>query len=431
MIFAIKRIIVLIVVLSLVQGLVACNDTELSSGHDSLTDTVIESESETNTESGTKIESESSESEAISAGSDTAEDSETSSTETHTNTESETETMTEKYEQTKTLNGVPIENYEIICQNETYGALRAAEYLSDKILEISGHKIKINLNSNFGDNVIVINDVDDTKGEFFVESAGSWIAIGGSGITGPYKAAQCLIAAMEGHADVEIDSVTSPIATLDGCLELIEGGKISIGFIGDSVTYGHGPVTPWPTYFIESMQKAYPDTTFRYENVAVSGKKSTWAAENIKKLLLKKKLADIVFIAIGTNDKYQQGSLDPVLGDQTKANYISMIEQIKDVNPDAQIVFVLCTRDYEMKGIEGVGGEVSPFIDAMLEVSDEYGMPIIDPMSALYDECAEHSPDSVMGEGWRYYMQDEVHPNERGQELYGDVVYEYIKRALK
>jgi lysophospholipase L1-like esterase len=295
----------------------------------------------------------------------------------------------------------------------------------------NGGIMKGKLNSDIGDNVILIKDADNQKGEFFIESAGSWITLGGSGINGPYKAAQYLIDTIDGHADAEIDSVKAPLVTLEGSLDLIKEGRINIGFIGDSVTFGHGPVTPWPTYFIESMQKAYPDAEFRYENVAVSGKKSTWAAENIKKLLLKKKLADIVFVAIGTNDKYQQGALSPVLGEQTKANYVSIIDQIKDANPNAQIVFVLCSRDYEMKGIVGVGGEVSPYIDAMLEVSDEYGIPIIDPMSALYDACEEYAPGNAMGNGWRYYMQDEVHPNAEGQHLYADVVFKHIKAALQ
>lgn len=414
---------------SFVIGMVACDKVDPEAGYSS--------DTESTTASGIT------DTEGATLGRDTEESSieneskESSQTETvvesDTNPESETTTETETtvYEPLATINGVSVSEYRIVCESEHYGLAWAAERLAEGIYEFSGVKPDIEYGTTTIEKTFIIKGYDPTKGEYFVESYGDTVFMGGSGINGPQLAVTALLRMIEGKATVELEDVEAPSLVLDDLKEQMGEGKVSVGFIGDSVTFGHGSVTPWPTYFMESLQDAYPDVEFRYENVAVSGKKSTWAAENVKKLLLKKKLADVVFVAIGTNDKYKQGALEPVLGDQSKENYISVIEQIREVNPKSQIIFVLCSRDYEMKGIVGEGGEISPYIDAMLEVSCEYGVPIIDPMSALYVACEEYAPDSVMNQGWRHYMQDEVHPNEAGQRLYAETVFEHFKSALR
>ena len=70
-------------------------------------------------------------------------------------------------------------------------------------------------------------------------------------------------------------------------------------------------------------------------------------------------------------------------------------------------------------------------MSAMIDISLKYGIGIIDPMTTLYEACEEHAPDAAMSEGWKNYMQDEVHPNKLGQELYGKVVFAYVETSLK
>jgi lysophospholipase L1-like esterase len=77
------------------------------------------------------------------------------------------------------------------------------------------------------------------------------------------------------------------------------------------------------------------------------------------------------------------------------------------------------------------GGSISPYMMAMIDIAREYGFGIIDPMTTLYEAGDEQSPGNATGSGWKYYMQDEVHPNELGQQLYGKAVYSYIASALK
>ncbi len=144
---------------------------------------------------------------------------------------------------------------------------------------------------------------------------------------------------------------------------------------------------------------------------------------------MKKKYTDLIFISIGTNDRFHA-----LTEADTRNAYVSMIEQIKESAPDCDIVFVLCARDFELRSLEGMtDGEISPFIHMMLEVADEYGLSVIDPMSALYDACTEAAPSGIIypgGVGWSIYMQDEVHPNAEGQKLYGRVVFAHFMSAL-
>ncbi len=65
---------------------------------------------------------------------------------------------------------------------------------------------------------------------------------------------------------------------------------------------------------------------------------------NIKSLLLDNGFNDLVFLSHGTNDKYHG-----VTYEDTYNNYVSMINQIRASNPNSDIVFVVCGRDFEQK----------------------------------------------------------------------------------
>ena len=100
----IKRFISLGIVCLLIAGTVACDKAEETETKE-VTSDVASAES---------VVTESLDSKPVTDGSSME-----SSNETHTVTETGTATETEKYEQIQTLNGVPIEDYEIVCQSES------------------------------------------------------------------------------------------------------------------------------------------------------------------------------------------------------------------------------------------------------------------------------------------------------------------------
>lgn len=330
----------------------------------------------------------------------------------------------------KSINNFPISDYKIEVEGTGYGAQYAKTILIRDIYALSD--ILLTDNEDTSTKTILIKNSDTfsngqiSGGEYFFEIDDDKITIGGSGMYGPIKAVDAFIEAISGKADATVESTTDSILKLNNVKAKLENGEaLNVGFIGDSVTYGHGPVTPWPTYFEYLVKNKY--TTIKTSNVAVAGTTSKWGNENIKSLLLDSGFNDLVFLSHGTNDKYYN-----VTYQDTYDNYISMIEQIRSSNPESDIVFVVCSRDFEQKGIIGIsGGSISPYMMAMIDVAREYGIGIIDPMTTLYEAGEEHSSGNATVDGWKYYMQDEVHPNELGQELYGEVVYQYVAKALE
>ncbi len=338
----------------------------------------------------------------------------------------------------KTINGTAVSEYTVVYESADHSSKAAARELVNQMFVLSGRKPTLGSQGSAGAKTICIKMSDQysagrvSVGEYFFEISGNNIVIGGSGAAGIEAALNAFVEILKEGTDVTVISRTKNIAALENTKAKLEDGSLKVGFIGDSVTFGHGPVTPWPTYFGEQLSAEYASADISYKNVAVAGMKSTWAEENIKELLLDTGYTDLIFIAIGTNDQFQIGDSAPLTYEQTYANYVSMIEQIYDVNPDCDIVLVMCTRDFEAKGLVGTSdGSVSPFMRAMLDVAEEYGISVIEPMTVLYEACLEYSPADPWGEGWKHYMQDEVHPNAIGQELYGDVVFQYVLSAIK
>ena len=328
------------------------------------------------------------------------------------------------------LNGVSLSKYKIVGETEDYGTKLAVEELNEGIRELTGGvELKCEYRAKAGRKVIYIANSPSDVGTYSVKAEGNTITISGPGVNGRRLAVRELLSMLEGKDEVTVDSVEKAMFELPKTAEKIAEGQISIGFIGDSITTEESATyDPWPMFVMEKLEEAYPDTKFKSRNVAKHGEHTAWGNENIGKLLLETGYNDLIFIALGTNDQYKE-----VTGEQTKENYISMIDQIRKHNPDAEIVFVMVGRNFELSGIEGKeDGKISDFMAHMLTLSDEYDIPIIEPMSALYDACVEYAgEEKAMDEGWKYYVTDDVHPFGHGQELYGDVVWTHIEAALK
>lgn len=328
------------------------------------------------------------------------------------------------------LNGVSLSKYKIVGETEDYGTKLAVEELSKGIKELTdGIEPKCKYGAKLGNKVIYIANSPSDVGTYSIEANGNTITLSGPGVNGRRLAVRELLSMLDNEENVTVKSVKKAMFQLPQAAKKIAKGKLSIGFIGDSITTEAGVnCDPWPIFLMKELEKTYPDTTFETLNEAMHGRTTVWGAENIGELLLESGYHDLVFIALGTNDVHEE-----VTGKQTKESYISMIHQIYAKNPDAEIMFVMLGRDYELAGIEGQeSGEISDFMTQMLAVSDEYDIPLVDPMSALYDACVEYAgKEKAMDTGWKHYIVDYAHPFEQGQELYGKVVWEYMKEALK
>ena len=330
------------------------------------------------------------------------------------------------------LNGVPLSKYRIVGETEDYGTKLAVEELSEGIEKLTnGKKPKCKYGAKEGKKTIYIANSPSDVGTYSIEGNGDTIILSGPGILGRRNAVRELLSMLEGKEEVTVNAVEKAMFTLPKTVERIMEGKISIGVIGDSVTNGGG-IAPWPFIMMQQLEKAYPYASFDVANEAISGRTTVWGAENIGGLLLESGYNDLVFISLGGNDPRSEEI--KVTSQQTRESYVSMIKQVYESNPEAEIVFVMIGFDEDLCGIEGLeGGKVQDYMKHMIDVADEYNIPIIEPMSALYDACVEYAggKDKAMDTGWKHYVQDYAHPYENGQELYGKVVWAHIKEALK
>ena len=328
------------------------------------------------------------------------------------------------------LNGVSLSKYRIVGETEDYGTQIAVEELSKGIKELTdGVEPQCEYGGKAGKKVIYIANSPSDVGTYSIKADGNKITLSGPGINGRRMAVRKLLSLLAGKEEATVKTAEYAMFELPKTTEKIAKGELSIGFIGDSITAEvNVAYDPWPIFVMEELEKAYPDTKFNTRNAAKHGEHTSWGNKNIGELLLEPGYTDLIFIALGTNDQFKD-----VTGDETKANYISMIGQIHEKNPDAEIVFVMVGRNFELSMIEGEDKrQLSDFMRHMLTVSDEYNIPIIEPMSALYDACVEYAgKEKAMEKGWQYYMIDDVHPFGHGEELYAKVVWEHLKAALK
>lgn len=328
------------------------------------------------------------------------------------------------------LNGVSLSKYQIVGETEDYGTEIAVEELTKGIKELTdGVEPKCKYGAKAGKKVIYIANSPSDVGTYSIKVDGNAITLSGPGINGRRMAVRKLLSLLAGKEEATVKTAEYAMFELPKTAEKIASGELSVGFIGDSITAeDNAAYDPWPMFVVDELKKMYPNTTFKTRNVAKHGEHTNWGNKNIGELLLEKEYHDLIFIALGTNDQFKE-----VKGEETKANYISMIGQIHEKNPDAEIVFVMVGRNFELSGIEGLEeGKISDFMSHMLTISDEYNIPIIEPMSALYDACVEYAgKEKAMEKGWQYYVIDDVHPFGHGQELYGNVVWEHLKEALK
>ncbi len=328
------------------------------------------------------------------------------------------------------LNGVSLSKYRIVGETEDYGTKIAVDELTKGMKELTdGVEPKCKYGAKAGNKVIYIADGPSDVGTYSIKVDGNKITLSGPGINGRRMAVRKLLSLLAGKEEVTIKTSEYAMFELPKTADKIASGELTVGFIGDSITAeDNAAYDPWPMFVVDELKKMYPDTTFKTRNVAKHGEQTTWGSKNIGEFLLKTGYSDLIFVALGTNDQFKK-----VTSEETKANYLSMIQQIHEKNPDAEIVFVMVGRNFELSGIEGLEeGKISDFMSHMLTVSDEYNIPIIEPMSALYDACVEYAgEEQAMEKGWQYYMIDDVHPFGHGQELYAKVVWEHIKEALK
>ena len=315
------------------------------------------------------------------------------------------------------INGKYINEYKIITKGGTYGAKYAAELLQKTLREQTGFELEITKGS--ADAAFCLESINSEDGMYHIDVEGNSVTLYGAGLSGAYTAVNALIEIIGDCEDVTLTSTSAPMLTLNNTKKKLDDGKLSIGYMGDSIMFAREADKSYTILITELFQAAYPNADIEMKNHSASGRHTTWGLYTMEEGLLSAGYDDLIFISLGTNDA-------PYGNDYAKTalNYQSMIEKIRKHNPETEIVFISHGRENEMKNI--MSGTHVDFLKAMLDVANYYDIPVIDNIYTLFNLCKDN-----WSEMWSYYISDTVHPNTKGQELYANTIWKSLSVALE
>lgn len=179
-----------------------------------------------------------------------------------------------------------------------------------------------------------------------------------------------------------------------------------IVILGDSITAGYGlePQQAYPALLQERIQSA--KIPYSVANAGVSGDTTAGGLRRVSWALAKG--ADVLLIALGGNDGLR--GISPV---ETKANLAGIVKKAREKNPDIRVIIA------GMQMPENMGKEFTTRFNALFsEVAKEQNTSLVPFLL-----------DGVGGVG-ELNQDDRIHPNEAGQKIVADNVWEILRGEL-
>ncbi|MGN0552654.1 MAG: SGNH/GDSL hydrolase family protein [Oscillospiraceae bacterium] len=187
---------------------------------------------------------------------------------------------------------------------------------------------------------------------------------------------------------------------------LENGGEITIGFIGGSITYGYTvkPEECYASRVCAYLEQEYPNGTLGYVNKGISGTPSILGNLRLKRDILDNN-ADIIFVEYAVNDGMET---------DYKESYESLVRTaLSQENEPAVVLLFNRTK-------EGHSAQ-----EYMKNIGEFYSLPMISTADALTE--ALDSGDIE----WESYYNDSSHPNPTGHELFCELIVYAFKESLK
>lgn len=189
--------------------------------------------------------------------------------------------------------------------------------------------------------------------------------------------------------------------------------KLTVGYIGGSVTVGEGATdvnqTCWRALTTQWLQKNYPSATIQEANAAIGGSGSLLGACRVNDELLKNYKPDLIFAEFAINDHYQGYSYDESL-----LYMESFVRIILKNSPNTDVVFVYTTDS-------GFRGKAFDAVLAFETVAKHYGLYSIN----VGNELAKREGYDALATAGKY-LTDIVHPNDAGHAKYASYISEFL-----
>jgi lysophospholipase L1-like esterase len=191
-------------------------------------------------------------------------------------------------------------------------------------------------------------------------------------------------------------------------------GKLTVGYLGGSITAGSGASKPDASYRALTtiwLRDQFPTAEVTEINAAIGGTGSDLGAFRCQRDLLSGK-PDLVFIEFAVND-----------GATPEARVLRSMEgivrQIWRANSETEIVFIYAMHRTAMAAIYD-RGQIPPAVAWHERVAEAYGIPSINVGEALWK--VEH--DGLAS--WADLLPDNVHPSDRGYGIYARTIAAFL-----
>ncbi|MGN0599606.1 MAG: SGNH/GDSL hydrolase family protein [Oscillospiraceae bacterium] len=187
---------------------------------------------------------------------------------------------------------------------------------------------------------------------------------------------------------------------------LENGGEITLGFIGGSITYGYTvqPNECFASKLTELLKERYPNGTVNYVNKGISGTPSILGNLRLKRDILDNN-ADIIFVEYAVNDGMES---------DYKESYDSLVRTALEQENEPAVVLILNRTK------EGHSAQ-----EYMKSIGNFYSLPMISTADALTEALDSGTIN------WEDLYNDSSHPNPNGHELFCKLIANALDESLK
>lgn len=207
--------------------------------------------------------------------------------------------------------------------------------------------------------------------------------------------------------------------------KLKQGEKITVAYLGGSVTYGHGASnnesTSWRALTGAWLKSKFGENNVTCVNAAIGGSGSALGAYRVDTDVIAKD-PDLVFVEYAVNDGYSNATNTSEAA--VEKYYELVLRKLRQALPQAEIITVYTTDT----GISNGGVSCGEYQD---KVAAHYGLTSLWVGRYLTDSMINESGSFAKGNApWKHYFIDDVHPSDFGYAVYAELIDSYLATAL-
>ncbi len=203
--------------------------------------------------------------------------------------------------------------------------------------------------------------------------------------------------------------------------KLTEDKELNVVYFGGSVTNGYGSSNSekysWRALIGQWLKDNFPNANVTNINRA-SGESGTYLGTYRLQRDVIAKNPDLLFLEYSINDKYYGSSYD-----NAKLQVETIVREVREALPDCDIVMVLVTDKNCVE--DNRKGKLHTQAQAHEDIAEAYNIPSLLVGMALANSLPEN-----WGSEWSKYAIDGVHLNDAGNNVYYQVIREYMYNSL-